>query len=311
MTVVALTHEFAASKERFQKTLAISFVLHLVLFGWLMLRESISEAPEGIVEISWLDPLPETPPPAPIPERAEPRPVAEAKILPPSKTEEKFQRQEKPAEVQPSPQELTANRDMVKERLAALAPAKMPSKALTAEPRTANSLLKSAPVEAPDPGMKASTVDLKRSDNPRPKPADLKRAPVETRRTKPAIAPATVEKQTTAAAAMPDMDSVARRTLEGAELAGQIANRPVVSHAMPVYPEWAESQAVEATVTLYFVVLPDGRVKENIQVQKTAGFADFDLNAEAALRKWRFQALTGGAAGEQWGTITFRFRLNN
>mgnify|MGYP001817330947 CR=1 FL=1 len=199
MTVVALTHEFAASKERFQKTLTISFVLHLVLFGWLMLRESISEAPEGIVEISWLAPLPETPPPAPVPELAEPKPVAEAKVLPPSKTEEKFQRQEKPAEVQPSPQELTANRDMVKERLAALAPAKMPSKALTAEPRTANSLLKSAPVEAPDPGLKASAVDLKRSDNPRPKPADLKRAPVETRRTKPAIAPATVEKQTTAA----------------------------------------------------------------------------------------------------------------
>ena len=110
---------------------------------------------------------------------------------------------------------------------------------------------------------------------------------------------------------MPDMESVARRTLEGAELAGEIANRPVVEYTMPTYPEWAKSQAVEATVTLYFVVLPDGRVKENIQIQKTAGFSDFDHNAISALAKWRFQALSGGAAHEQWGTITFRFRLRN
>jgi TonB family protein len=171
--------------------------------------------------------------------------------------------------------------------------------------------LKSAPVEAPDKGLKASAVDLKRVENARPRPADLKRGPVETKRTAAAVVPATVEKSTATAAAMPDMESVARRTLEGAELAGQIANRPVITHTMPVYPEWAKSQAVEATVTLYFVVLPDGRVKENIQVQKTAGFSDFDLSAVSALRKWRFEALTGGAANEQWGTITFRFRLRN
>ena len=113
------------------------------------------------------------------------------------------------------------------------------------------------------------------------------------------------------AAAMHDTESVARRTLEGAELAGEIANRPVIEHAMPIYPEWAKNQAVEATVTLYFVVLPDGRVKENIQIKKTAGFLDFDSSAVAALSKWRFQALTGGAAHEQWGTITFRYRLRD
>jgi len=310
MTAIALTHEFAASKERFQKTLAISLVLHLLLFAWLILRESISEAPEGIVEIAWLDPVPQAPPPVQVREPAKPAPVVKAKVVPPSPTEEKFQREQQPAVVAPTPQELTANRDMVKERLAALTPAKLPSTALTAEPRTTHSLLSSAPVEAPDPGLKASAVDLNRADTVRPSPADLKRGPVEPKRHAPAIVAATVETPL-AAAAVPDMESVARRTLEGAELAGQIANRPVISHTMPVYPEWAKSQAVEATVTLYFVVLPDGRVKENIQVQKTAGFADFDLSAMAALEKWRFEALKNGAPNEQWGTITFRFRLRN
>mgnify|MGYP001824764427 CR=1 FL=1 len=310
MTVIALTHEFAASKERFQRALVISLVLHLVLFAWLMLRESITEVPEGIVEISWLDPVPEAPPPAPMPTRAEPKPPTPARTVTPSATEEKFQRRPEPAVVQPTPQEQTANRDMVKERLAALTTTTLPTRALDAEAGATNSLLKSAPVEAADTGLKASTIDLNRSENSQPRPAELKRGPVEARRSAPAIVPATVDKPKSAAA-MPDMESVARRTLEGAELAGEIANRPVVSHTMPLYPEWAKSQAVEATVTLYFVVLPDGRVKENIQVQKTAGFSDFDLSAVAALEKWRFQALTGGAAHEQWGTITFRFRLRD
>ena len=48
---------------------------------------------------------------------------------------------------------------------------------------------------------------------------------------------------------------------------------------------------------------------ENIQVERTAGFADFDANAKTALSQWRFAPLTGGAAVEQWGSITFRYRL--
>jgi TonB family protein len=52
-------------------------------------------------------------------------------------------------------------------------------------------------------------------------------------------------------------------------------------------------------------------VKENIQVQKTAGFEDFDESARTALRSWRFEALRGGRTGEQWGVITFHFRLTS
>ena len=303
--------EFAASRERVQRTLGISLALHVALFAWLMLREHISPISEGIVEIAWLDPAPVPAPPAPVPVQAKPRPVVADKPVAPSRTEEKFLRREQPAVVEPTPQEKTANRDKVKERMAALTTKKLPNSALTAVPRISSSLLKSAPVQSADPGQKAPAVDLKRVENSRRRPTTLKRGTVKSNRSAPALAPVQQEKSVGTAAAAPNMESVARRTLEGAELAGEIANRPVVEHMMPTYPEWAKSQAVEATVTLYFVVLPDGRVKENIQIQKTAGFSDFDHNAISALAKWRFQALSGGAAHEQWGTITFRFRLRN
>ncbi|HKW51630.1 MAG TPA: energy transducer TonB, partial [Candidatus Eisenbacteria bacterium] len=82
-------------------------------------------------------------------------------------------------------------------------------------------------------------------------------------------------------------------------------------HSLPVYPEWAKREAVEGSVTIYFVVRPNGSVKENVMIQKTAGFGDFDENARVALRGWRFEPLRGGRTGEQWGTITFHFRLRD
>jgi TonB family protein len=51
--------------------------------------------------------------------------------------------------------------------------------------------------------------------------------------------------------------------------------------------------------------------KENVLVQKTAGFGDFDDNARSALRAWRFEPLREGRVGEQWGTITFHFRIRD
>jgi TonB family protein len=92
-------------------------------------------------------------------------------------------------------------------------------------------------------------------------------------------------------------------------LAGPIADRPVTAYTRPAYPEWAKRDAVEGSVTLYFIVRPDGAIRENILVQKTAGFEDFDESARAALRLWRFAALREGRTGDQWGTITFHFRL--
>jgi TonB family protein len=108
-----------------------------------------------------------------------------------------------------------------------------------------------------------------------------------------------------------ESESSARRTIAGATIMGPIADRAVLAHPLPIYPEWAKKEAVEGSVTLYFVVRPDGGVKENILVQKTAGFTEFDDNARAALRNWRFESLKGGRTGEQWGVITFHFRLRD
>ncbi len=87
--------------------------------------------------------------------------------------------------------------------------------------------------------------------------------------------------------------------------------RDVLDRTLPVYPEWAKQDGVEGVVTLYFVVRADGTVRENVLVQRTAGFEDFDENARVALRAWRFEPLRGGRTGEQWGTITFQFRLRD
>jgi len=302
---MVLNQEFLASRDRVQKMLVISLLAHVLFFAWLLLKQEISPEPEGIVEVSWLDPVPVPPAPAPAEVKPEPQ-VKNQPVVPPTPREEKFVREAEPAPVEPTPQELTANRDLVKKRVAALSTTSLPSSALTAS--TSKSLLQSAPAEAPDPGHKAAAVDLKRTDRVRPTPRTLTRGPETPPRSAPTLASAPTQKAVSAAE-VPDLESMARRTLDDAELAGEIANRPVVDHTMPVYPEWAKAQAVEASVTLYFVVLPDGRVKENIQVQKTAGFADFDNSATAALARWRFEALTGGQPREQWGTITFRFRL--
>lgn len=119
--------------------------------------------------------------------------------------------------------------------------------------------------------------------------------------------PAMVEKPAPAK----ESDASARRSVAGASLAGPIADRPVLHVVTPAYPDWAKRDGVEATVTLYFVVRSDGSVKENVLVQKTAGFSDFDDNARAALTAWRFEPLHGGRTGEQWGTITFHYRLRD
>jgi TonB family protein len=212
--------------------------------------------------------------------------------------------------VEPTPQEKSANVDRIRERMSSLTAAKLPTRALDATTTSSSSLLRSAPVPVEKSGASAPAIDLKRSEKPSASPVDLKRGPVHDQRKAPALAPVT-EPSVVAASAVPDLESATRRSLGGAELVGAIADRPVIDHPMPVYPDWAKLQAVEGTVTLSFVVLPDGRVKENIQVEKTAGFADFDRNAIEALAHWRFAALTGGAAHEQRGAITFRYRLTD
>jgi TonB family protein len=99
------------------------------------------------------------------------------------------------------------------------------------------------------------------------------------------------------------------RNLAGANLVGPVADRAVQHYRVPDYPDWAKRDGTEGSVTLYFFVLTDGRVKENVVVERTSGFSDFDDRAVAALLEWKFVALPG--SNEQWGRITFNYKLSD
>jgi TonB family protein len=103
--------------------------------------------------------------------------------------------------------------------------------------------------------------------------------------------------------------SGASRNLAGANLVGPVADRQVLHYKVPDYPEWAKRDGTEGSVTLYFFVMPDGRVKENVLVERTSGFSDFDDRAVAALLQWKFVALS--LSNEQWGRITFDYKLSD
>ena len=97
----------------------------------------------------------------------------------------------------------------------------------------------------------------------------------------------------------------------GTKISGPAADRLLLTQHLPLYPDWAMREGIEASVRLHFWIRRDGSVKENILVQKTSGFLDFDRAAQNALGAWRFAALAKHEAGEQWGTITFNFHLKN
>lgn len=88
---------------------------------------------------------------------------------------------------------------------------------------------------------------------------------------------------------------------------GDIAGRKIQSAKKPGYPRWAQDQGIEAAVTLYFTVSPDGSVKENVMVEKTSGYTELDDQAKEALLQFKFEALS--IADDQTGYATFRFML--
>jgi protein TonB len=62
---------------------------------------------------------------------------------------------------------------------------------------------------------------------------------------------------------------------------------------LPRYPESARRQGITGTTTLLFEVLENGRVGE-VQIEVSAGHADLDLAAAAAIKKWRFEPARRG-----------------
>ena len=94
------------------------------------------------------------------------------------------------------------------------------------------------------------------------------------------------------------------------EIRGPLSRRTVLYKDIPSYPEWAEKEGIEAGVSVHFVVLSNGKVKDNIYVVRTSGYPVLDKLVMEALSHWRFASLKGDIyRKEEWGVLTFYFSL--
>jgi TonB family protein len=296
-------------RRRTRATMTTSVIVHALLFVYIVFQPRFSTETPPITEITFLEPgeLEGTPEPAaPAPSAQESRSGAASR----SSQDVRFQRRELAGDVTLEPVTPDARADQLEARLNALQQTAVLAPAGTGTTVIPASLFGSG--TAPVGGTGSSpAVNLTRGGSGG-SPLPLTRGGSGGAGIAPSALPTAKGGAGGGAPAAADMgERVARRTVAGASLAGPIADRKVLTTVVPVYPEWAKREAVEGAVTLYFVVLPDGEVKENIVIQKTAGFGDFDDNARTALRGWKFEPLRGGRTGEHWGTITFRFRLRD
>jgi TonB family protein len=291
--------------------MTVSIVVHALLFIWFMTFKTTTQDLPIVTEITLLEPGDLNPAAAAAPAPAPARQEETVKgVSQPSPVDAHFVRMERSGDVSLDPQVDKTFQDKLNSRLSAMQQ-QTPLPVGTATGSPTASLFGSSPATVGTPGGTGSTpVKLTRGGGTGGPPLELSRGG--TPGAPASLAPASIQAgKSEAAAPSSPGDATARRTIAGASLAGPIADRPVLFYTLPTYPDWAKKEAVEGSVTLYFVVRPDGTVKENILIQKTAGFGDFDDNARNALRAWRFEALKGGRTGEQWGTITFHFRLRS
>ncbi len=110
---------------------------------------------------------------------------------------------------------------------------------------------------------------------------------------------------------MPEKRTDTREAVDGGEasLEGPVSDRALLSYRLPGYPGWAKSEGIEVSASIYFEVRPDGRVDDNILIEETSGYQDFDRSAVEAVLSWRFQPVEGNLSANQWGRITFEFRI--
>jgi len=289
-------------KRRTSWSMGVSTVAHIVAMLLLTAARPAVQAGDELIEVTLEEGTgspAEAAAPAAAPSSAEATPGA----ADPRPTEERFQRELRRAEVAPAPQSDMSIADQISSRLASMRESSAPASA-GSQLGAAPSLLASPAGVAPG-GTVGAPVSLHRGGGTGGSGIVLGRGGAGGSALG-AVAPAPAAP--VAAAEAPREERAARRAA-GADLLGPIADRRILRQVNPVYPEWAKRDGVEGSVTLYFVVRADGTVKENILIQKTAGFGDFDENARAALREWRFEPLGRGEAGEQWGTITLNFRI--
>jgi len=305
-----LSQEFAAITGRTRKCNGVSVGIHLLLLLWFVLASHVSPEEEGLTVITFIDPVEPLPAALPVAiAKSDPAPTTRIQKQSRDPREAKFERDVPIADTAPKPQKLKRVEDKISERLASL------QRKAVERPVDIAALSTPSPVGRPklagasDTFRPPARTELSRTEPARPEPVALSR---NKRRIMQAdIVTAPIHDIPVERARPKRTASDARRVLAGARLTGPVADRPVLFYDVPDYPEWAKKEAVEGSVAIYFVVLPDGSVKENVMVEKTAGFADFDDNAVRALLTWRFEPLKDGATGEQWGAITFQYRLSD
>jgi TonB family protein len=313
MTAATLSMDFTQARSRTRRTMTVSIALHVLLFLWIALHPITQQEIPRITEITLLSPGDLAPagspaPPAPAPAAASPS----AGLAATAPREVRFQRLARAADFAPDPQSPEALADQLTTRLAAMQQTAVTPTTGAATTIVPASLFGAGASPAGVPGGTGPAMALHRGGGGGGGPSLNLTRGGGGMGAAPALigAPAGVGGGAAGAPAR-ETESTARRNIAGATLLGPIADRAVLAHPLPGYPEWAKREAVEGSVSLYFVVRPDGGVKENIVVQKTAGFEDFDESARTALRGWRFEPLRSGRTGEQWGVITFNFRLTS
>ena len=311
-----MEHDAAHSRARTREALSVSTVIHLLIFLWLALNRAGAGELAGLTEITFVE---ETDPNGQ-PDAAPPMARETTSSAPVQQVSTKASQEEAPEHFQralergdnaPRPQSTRAVTDILNERLDAI------SKNGESTTRIA-SLVPSpnvgipAPAGLPGPGSVPNGVPATLNRDSTPGAGGT--APVALRRlggnpgARPMMAAATIDAPAAAPAPATHSGGGARN-LAGANLVGPVADRAVTRYKVPDYPDWAKRDGTEGSVTLYFFVLPDGRVKENVLVERTSGFSDFDDRAVAALLEWKFVALP--LSNEQWGRITFDYKLSN
>jgi len=307
--VMALEAESMETRLRTRSSLAISIALHALLLVAIVLLPKAVPQQETFTEITLLEPgTPDAG--APAAAAAAPALREQSGVYASSDADVRFKRQDTKADIAPVPQSAQSFDDRLQSRLATLQTGVAQPVPGVADAPVAGVLAGTAsPATIGGMGGNGKRVDLHRGGS-----GDGAGPPVALTRGVglggSSLAPATISsRHVESAEPAREAPSTARRMLAGAQLMGPVADRPILVHRSPVYPDWAMHDGVEGSVTLRFVVRADGTIKEDILVEKTAGFEDFDESARQALRGWKFQPLTGGRTGEQWGAITFNFRI--
>lgn len=299
METLTVSRELATIRERTAKLILASVVVHIGIGAFVLTRDPGSPADDSIdyqvTEITWLDPVS---PVVPLVTT-----MIETAAAPASRKTDSADAADTSPVVLPAPGERA---QAIADRLASLrgnqTARRVVADAAAAEPALKRSSLLAAFV----PGAGRQAVDLARSSKENVAPAAATPAPIR----RAAIAVAEVAQA--AVAAPSETKREQERTQEispGVSLAGPVSDRALLSFGTPTYPEWAKRDGVEVTVALYFTVLPNGRVKENVLIEKTSGYLDFDQRARSSLLSWRFETLGDGATSEQWGRIEFNYRL--